>query len=502
MKKLLLTLWLGCLMVEAGGQVTPPAAGLKLWFDASDAATLTFESNNLVRAWADKSTNRFDAMHLSTNFPLYVTNAIGGQPALRFTGTPLTVTSNLGLSAGQSRTVLMVVRYAVLRINGEILGTGTGSMLDLGNWHPSGTRDDRIRFRNGADNNFSVRGSVPRFTDTVLIARHEVCRLRVERNQVSLVDTSTTAFAWAVGANLQVGGANFGGREYHGDLAELLFYDRVLSTNELNTLRGQLEVKYGLAAPPDPGTGPALSGLEVWLDATELMTNGTTNAFVAQWNDLSGQLHHAAPIGNASPILLGGSINGRPAVAFSQLDNDSMALAGNLGIGLDGDRSVFVVFRYDRLLANNHLLGNSTAEMIDVGRWTPSGLEDERLRLRWSATNLFSSPGEVPLGNNLLTVQADGAGTRVWRNGLSIVDDPIRTFHYALTTAVKVGGVNFPSTTDRRNFDGLIGEVLVYNRVLSPAELNRTGYYLEQKYGLDTLYVRPVAPVGTAIIIR
>ncbi len=36
--------------------------------------------------------------------------------------------------------------------------------------------------------------------------------------------------------------------------------------------------------------------------------------------------------------------------------------------------------------------------------------------------------------------------------------------------------------------DGYVSEVLIFNKVLSEAELNEVGYYLEQKYSLTTEY--------------
>ncbi|MEN6387112.1 MAG: hypothetical protein ABFD79_18185, partial [Phycisphaerales bacterium] len=46
------------------------------------------------------------------------------------------------------------------------------------------------------------------------------------------------------------------------------------------------------------------------------------------------------------------------------------------------------------------------------------------------------------------------------------------------------------------NTNGEMAEVLVYNRALSGTEQNKVGYYLENKYDLDTAYIPEPATIA------
>jgi len=71
--------------VAAGGFNPTRLSGLLLWLDASDASTVTLDTG--VSEWRDKSgTGKKMTQDTGGNQPDYLTDGIGGKPALGFTG--------------------------------------------------------------------------------------------------------------------------------------------------------------------------------------------------------------------------------------------------------------------------------------------------------------------------------------------------------------------------------------------------------------------------------
>ena len=74
----------GIVFYKTAIQVLPTSiSGLKLWLDASQE---TYNDNDSVTTWHDKSGNGYDYTQ-STNIPVFKTNIVNGLPVVRFNGT-------------------------------------------------------------------------------------------------------------------------------------------------------------------------------------------------------------------------------------------------------------------------------------------------------------------------------------------------------------------------------------------------------------------------------
>jgi hypothetical protein len=227
----------------------PVTSGLELWLDATDTATLyqdagmttpVTSAGQSVRGWADKSGNANDAT-TGGSAPTFQTGVIGGQDVVRFNRSQLTDGSGLNIAASQDRTAFLVMNYSTLTQNSELLGTSTGAMLDVGTWSSS----ERLRVRNGGTGLFSAPDSVPTGFH-ILQVGGGAGGTRAFRESIPIISSSTAAFDWAMNASFGIGGANFSGREYIGDLAEVVVYDRALTADEANAVGHALSRKYGL----------------------------------------------------------------------------------------------------------------------------------------------------------------------------------------------------------------------------------------------------------------
>lgn len=488
------------LMAACLGQLPAPAnplttGGLTVWLDATDATTLSLSGQEVLQ-WDDKSGNLHHATPASAaNRPTLVAGGINGLPTVRFDLDPMNVAGNLGIAGGQDRTIIAVMDYTALVNNNEMIGTGTNAMIDFGTFNQS----QRLRLRDdtasGSGNIYSGAGSFPTGTSLLSVRALSGGGTVAERNGATLFDDPGSFQHYAIGGNLQVGGANFGGREYQGDISELLVFDRALTNAELNDVGHALQQKYGIAGSfTAPAQLAVTNGLQLWLDANDATTLTMSGGEVTQWNDKSGNNHHAVALDPAKrPQLNYDVIGGRPALAF---DRDQLTVAGGLPIGAGDERTMFFVFDYDTLTQNSELFGTGTDAMIDVGTHQPGfpPPRDERLRLRQGGDNFYTEAGTLPLGSHILTVLADADGTRAWTADGLLIDDPGFFQHFNLDGAnLGIGGANFSG----REFIGDLAEVLVYDRALGLDEINLVGAYLGEKYSLA---FTPVPEPGRALL--
>jgi hypothetical protein len=250
----------------------PITDGLALWLDAADTDTLYQDAaltnpvtgpGQTVRGWADKAplngTN--DATKSGGSAPSYQTNVINGSPALAFNRSQLTVTGGIGIPNLQDRTIFMVMDYSTTPQNSEMLGTSTADMADVGDFRV----DNRLRLRdttNGGpgDDGFSgiygAAGSLP-FGSHLLLIEANGTGTFGRSDGITILDRPGTTFQhYGLDSNLGIGGANFSGREYVGNLAEVLVYNRALTADEINEVGFGLEEKYGLDTTytPEPSS--------------------------------------------------------------------------------------------------------------------------------------------------------------------------------------------------------------------------------------------------------
>ncbi len=226
---------------------------------------------------------------------------------------------------------------------------------------------------------------------------------------------------------------------------------------------------------------PLKSGLSYWLDASEPSTFTLSNGFVTAWRDVSGAGVHFTQANPAHrPKWVENAINGKPAVLFgddgvrTRLEADKKAQA----------RTVFIVNHVTRYVG----LG---------GLWGESRMDRNGLRTHSSTTwrhtgnqadaNDFSHNGEMFI-NGVAGYSFDGQPLHI----LTAVSTSTRDFQAAL-------GDYWFSSQYARYFAGYVGEVLVYNRVLTVEERQAVEAYLTDKWfgGAGTSIEQPVA-IGQA----
>jgi len=263
-------------------------ANLQLWLDAADAGTINRDagSGTAVTQWADKSTNGDDFWQGTTGTqPTYGTYWDGSASAVRFDGNDFVGTG--GTLPGGARTMFIVYKALSLPsgtgsvIFGDFKSSGTASGFQYSIWDISGagllfqTADNAGNwgainyFNNTANEGQQVVGTgrlgaiVVDPTDAT--AGTEVCYEGTQGLNAWSGSGDTPGVTLSTGANTLVLGTDptdmGGGLMFNGDIAEILVYDRVLTSEEQNEVGNYLQEKWDIdgAYVPEPATLALLS---------------------------------------------------------------------------------------------------------------------------------------------------------------------------------------------------------------------------------------------------
>ena len=313
----------------AHGAVTPPDAGLILWLDADDGATLGTDAAGRVSRWADKSgQNNHAVQEAFASRPQLVARALGERSVLRFDGScflNLGQPKSLDFKPGDPFTIVVVNAVAPGQY-GTFLAKGGGT---------AGQRSYQFYVAPGRQG--AIAYGVMREQKTTPGSKIAIFVCDGARADVFVNGRPSLSFATACGASkvdVLVGarrhGADNTGVFYPltGDLAEVLVYNRALDREELGQVGGYLKKKYRIEA-----------ARAVPADVTETIAAMQTPADFARLPDLADELAKAPDTAVAAlRAILEGHPEAAPEVAevlmriaeHNKLDDGLTALAAEL----------------------------------------------------------------------------------------------------------------------------------------------------------------------------
>jgi len=264
-------------------------------------------------------------------------------------------------------------------------------------------------------------------------------------------------------------------------------------------------------APATADVLPVTADLVLWLDAGDLDGDGTaeglaedgqTAGVVSVWKDKSvngNDVTDAADAARAPILDLAGSLNGLPVVDFSSdaylSRADAMGLAGNPAL------TVFIVTRDNDGAVSDHRL-------FQIGTDDGSGSGGLVTALSNDSSWRYNNGNHV-FANDKLDSTTEGL-IGIWRTDAGQNYGATEFFKNSSTPAVATGTgnetnvVNMPdeatiigggyytagslsNPTNNSNAD--IAELLVYSSELGADDLEAVGYYLQEKWAVNSTFV-------------
>ena len=249
-------------------------------------------------------------------------------------------------------------------------------------------------------------------------------------------------------------------------------YCRLIALGLILTLGGSLaDAAVLTGGVPDPSYG----GMMLWLKADSGVTAPGNN--VSAWADSSGSGNNAVT-SVGTPILDATGVNGlHAAVMFPGGPLMTIATSPT------GQRTMFIVYKD----ASTGPYVTAVGAVFSGTSGAYHGYSDNTQLFDNTQPSGYTDPNTVG-GQNY----RDGVNIG---NGLSTPRLSANNGGWALDTHVALAalgqGIHTIAGDDccGRPIDGGIAELIVYNTALSAADQNAVGYYLEQKYSLNTAYV-------------
>lgn len=333
---------------------TPDVIGPSLWLDASDHTTIVMEEDGDIVTWKDKSGKGFHVMRTySENYsPTVVQGGLNGRDVVNF---PM-YTGLDGLPDGGgnlTRAVNGVTAFAIIQKNDSESGSAiftavvpsvssTRPLFQLGingasNITAYATRLSSEGTLGTSTYDAYTTGEFHQLGGSVNFATKEV------KTSMDGVESASIGLTMSAGAteddlSLHINVCSYGGLwDSDTSIAELVVFDRALSSEETAFVEGYLNWKWGLQAnldpghpyysaypikPADPPEGipralwtPALLETTRWYKAGDLDLDD--GAKVSLWHDASGNdVNLFAHDNDYRPTFRTNEVNGNPSVFF------------------------------------------------------------------------------------------------------------------------------------------------------------------------------------------
>ena len=217
-------------------------SGLSLWLKAD--AGVVLDGSNVI-SWADQSGNGKNATAIQ--FPTYSASAINSKPALVFANNAYLTTSNI-FNGSNPRTMFAVYYIDSEQSSNTVIGQSNEDSADIGTYFMLQSRIDLDSSPYLAGYNDDLFG--PSYVNQQLLlgmADYDGTTARLFKNgtqansEAKTYNTFTGEFY--IGAFSEAGTIQ---EKFGGKIAEIVVYNRVLSTQERQQVEGYLNAKYAI----------------------------------------------------------------------------------------------------------------------------------------------------------------------------------------------------------------------------------------------------------------
>lgn len=232
--------------------------------------------------------------------------------------------------------------------------------------------------------------------------------------------------------------------------------------------------RLGGARPSGPFTPASLSGLALWLDASDAATI-TTATGVSAWADKSGNGRNATQAtGTAQPTVQSAAQNGKNTLRFTGANSQFLTLASALNFSSTGYTILAVIRRGGPTGTNKvEVLGSAANAGVTALEWWTTGVFYSNgvggLSRGQSSTTQASTAYNV-----VSAVCPSAADGKIYFNGADI-----SSVAYAAATMSSLDRIGY---SDSGYTNGEIAEIVVYGRALNTTERGNVEAYLKTKW--------------------
>jgi len=241
--------------------------------------------------------------------------------------------------------------------------------------------------------------------------------------------------------------------------------------------------RWGRSTASRPFTPLSVPGCGMWLDAARGVSYNS-GFLVGSWNDRSPRNNDATGVSDATkPLWLEAGLSGRPAVRFD--GNDDYLTAHSAAALLTGNDTPFTLVTVLALDTSAPEAGFAGATDNEAGYILQKACRRQNGKIRYKAKD-NSDTKEVVGATDYLTIAQvvsfvnTGAVCSLYQNSAPIGSGD------ANIAAVTLNYFWIGKTygTSSSYFEGVIAQLLVYDRTLSDAQRERVERYLKRRYGI------------------
>jgi hypothetical protein len=474
---------------------------LELWVKADDLTALC-KPGDRVSLWPDASGRGADARASGDGRPTLVSE--NGRSAVRFAGdlraTPKVVHAVALPLAGEWKGLTFFAVGTRLNHSG-LLDTAPGSngcLRTMGWLQMCGTSANLPQsFPDLQANQGLAVGTIRGGIDA-----DNVYRLATYVNGVKQGATEAKEPLYGtVFRNAHLGTNNKGESAFNGDLYEVLIYKGTLSDADRARVERYLMVKYGLATaqasdprlpvgytPPKPAAQlpppppvkrvPSKAGLLQWARADDI-AGVADGAPVAQWPAAAG-VALTAELGHR-PKYLARGLSNRPAVCFEGDGAANPKIVHYLSMPLAGEHTAVTVMAAGTNLSRPGVIDTAPGRNNCLRTCGFLQLCGSTLAENAPFDDLRYLPGPGTIAITVGPLGEKGQYLATYVNGVlqKRMENPDARIPVLFQRGT-LGTNNLGET----QFNGLLGEVLVYDHALTDAERAQTEAYLSEKYAI------------------
>jgi hypothetical protein len=470
--------------------------GCCLWLDAADATTVTTSGSNVTRV-TDKSGSNV-VLSNATGFS-YPNNTFNGSyPSFYNTsGHAQSGSATLGYNSAFAVTTPFTIFVVCVQTSSDY-----GYLIDSS---PSGSGARPYIYSYPFNTGFGGGSGTPAYSNTIVTAEFIA--------GTSVVFCNGTSLFTGTFGSMTTGGITIGNRfslneAWPGHLCEYLIYSTTPSDAQRQQIEGYLAQKWGLKSSLPAGhsglstvyystaaktpitqvpyytnfSPKQISGCKLWLDAQDSSTITTSSGYVASIKDKALGTTFSSTGGAPSNLtVVSKSIGAYQSLYFNNASANNVGLVGDLNQFTVGT-AIFVMKYLSTqngpwrpVFGWNH--GGSSQSIAFGTNVNGSGQAGAYVE------NIGAGTPLATLTNNGLYIVSftfNGTSTGIGYNGaLSLTTGTVSSYGGS-STQLGIG----EEDSARQCTNMYLGEILLYNAVLSSTQIQQIESYLGQKWGL------------------